>query len=425
MTTAMPQTETGKARLLLVDDNAEQTALFARFLRQAGYETQTVKSGTECLQAVNGGEFDAVLLDYRMPDMDGLQVLSELKNRSIDTPVVMLTGQGDERVAAESMKCGAYDYVVKSSEMLRGLPAIIDRVVSKHSLEKRLKEAERARLQKHLELAMLHQIANAVNASLDLNLICHQALEKILDLLDLQIGMVHLASKEREELCLKSYLGLDQEERARLDKLSSGGALFSIAESSDERSAIALSFDRIAESPEFQGLKQSEGSFMLAPLRSKGHLLGLLSAGSREKRRFTPDELQLFRAIGGQISIAIANANLFEEVSRQTEEIKAKNRELVDAQQRLIEAERRVAVGQVGVAVRHEINNPLTAILGQTQILLRRRSDLPDEVRGKLETIEELTMRIRDIVRKLEEIKATPVKEYLNGEMMLDLEKVN
>lgn len=425
MTAVFSDKEACKARLLFVDDNAEQSQLFARFLRHAGYATNIVKSGAECLEAVTSDEYDAVLLDYRMPDMDGLQVLSELEKRSVSTPVVMLTGQGDERVAAESMKCGAYDYVVKSGEILRGLPAIIDRVVAKHSLEKRLREAESARLQKHLELAMLHQIANAANASLDLNLICHQALEKILDLLDLQIGMVHLKSEEDDSLRLKAHLGIDGEERASLDVLAPGGTILSIAESSDEQLAVALTFDRIAQSPDFHGLKQNEGSFMLVPLRSKGNLLGLLSAGSREKRRFTPDELQLFRSIGGQISIAIANANLFEEVSRQSHEIKAKNRELVEAQQRLIEAERQAAVGQVGVAVRHEINNPLTAILGQTQILLRRRADLPDEVRAKLQIIEELTMRIRDIVRKLESIKATPVKEYMNGELMLDLEKIN
>lgn len=425
MTLAMTQTESQRARLLLVDDNAEQTALFSRSLQQAGYGTHAVRSGAECLEEVRDGHYDAVLLDYRMPDMDGLQVLAELERRDIDVPVVMLTGQGDERVATESMKCGAYDYVVKGGELLKGLPPIIERVVSKHSLEKRLKEAERARMQKHLELAMVHQIANAVNASLDLNLICHQALARILDVLDLQVGMVHLLESDDCALRLKSHLGLDDDERQRLGLLPSNVPLFLIAESSDGESALALSFDRIAESPQFQALKQTDGSFMLASLRSNGVLLGLLTAGSREKRRFTPDELQLFRAIAGQISIAIANANLFEAVSRQAEEIREKNRELLDAQQRVIEAERRAAVGQVGVAVRHEINNPLTAILGQTQILLRRQFDLPEQVRAKLQTIEELTMRIRDIVRKLEEIKTTPVKEYLDGEMMLDLEKLN
>ncbi|GEM_PF-1658554 len=92
---------------------------------------------------------------------------------------------------------------------------------------------------------------------------------------------------------------------------------------------------------------------------------------------------------------------------------------LEEAQQYVIQAERQEALEQLGLTMRHEINNPLTGILGNVQLLLLKE-DLPEDVRQRLETVESLTLRIRDIMRRLETIKDQTI-EYLGQRKMIDL----
>src|SRR5215469_13791183 len=97
----------------------------------------------------------------------------------------------------------------------------------------------------------------------------------------------------------------------------------------------------------------------------------------------------------------LESTRLFEIINGLEAEIAAKNRALAAAQDKLIDAECQAAIAQIGTTVRHEINNPLTAILAQTQLLLMRHDSLPEDIKNRLHTIEELSIRIREIVKKL------------------------
>jgi DNA-binding response OmpR family regulator len=103
-------------RILLVDDEksfAMGTSL--RLKENYGYDVTVLSSGSEAIEAIGNAsqQFDVVLLDYMMPDVNGLNVLQWMHEQKIDTPVVMLTGAGTEHIAVEAMKLGAYDYVQK------------------------------------------------------------------------------------------------------------------------------------------------------------------------------------------------------------------------------------------------------------------------------------------------------------------------
>ena len=99
--------------LLVVDDEASARSLLQETLEEAGYAVVTASSGAEALEIVSTREFDAVLLDIRMPGLSGLAVLQEVQDRYPDTPAIMLTAVGDAETAVGAMKAGAYDYVVK------------------------------------------------------------------------------------------------------------------------------------------------------------------------------------------------------------------------------------------------------------------------------------------------------------------------
>ena len=97
-----------------------------------------------------------------------------------------------------------------------------------------------------------------------------------------------------------------------------------------------------------------------------------------------------------------------------------KNQILVETQERLIRSERLAAIGEIGLAIRHEINNPLGTILGFVDLLLAQADSFPETVRKKLDAIRRATIRIRDVVRRLEEVEDRSV-EYVPGLQMTDL----
>jgi len=128
--------------LLLVDDDAVFRQVTAGELRRLGFEVATAASGGEAVQKVSEAEPDVVLLDLRLPDMGGLEVLKALRERSPATEVVMLTGHGSIDTAIDSIRAGAFDYVVKPCP-IGELEVRVHRAIERRALRKRASLLER------------------------------------------------------------------------------------------------------------------------------------------------------------------------------------------------------------------------------------------------------------------------------------------
>jgi two-component system, NtrC family, response regulator AtoC len=100
-------------RVLIADDDASIRSLLNEMLSDEGYEIIEVKSGAEVLRAVPKVEPNLLILDFKMPDMDGIEVLRRPSSQSQKVPVLMLTGFGSASTAIEATKLGAFDYVTK------------------------------------------------------------------------------------------------------------------------------------------------------------------------------------------------------------------------------------------------------------------------------------------------------------------------
>ena len=109
-------------KILIIDDDIDLCLLLSRFLTRNGYETETAHSGEKGIQAFNKQKFDAVICDYRLGDMDGIKLITALKEADQHIPIVVITGYSDIKTAVEVIKRGAYDYITK--------PLIPDEVLS-------------------------------------------------------------------------------------------------------------------------------------------------------------------------------------------------------------------------------------------------------------------------------------------------------
>ena len=106
-----------KADILLVDDEVVFTTNMTRLLTSRGYQVTPVKNGEEALAALKEKPFDVMVLDLKMPMMDGITTLQEMKKLNLLTEVLILTGHGSMDTAFQAIEMGAYDYVTKPCEI--------------------------------------------------------------------------------------------------------------------------------------------------------------------------------------------------------------------------------------------------------------------------------------------------------------------
>ena len=106
-----------RARVLIVDDEADMLDLLMDFLRSKGYEVLTASDGAEALRKVREERPQAILLDVRMPKMDGLQVLREIRKTDKEIGVIMVTAVNEQETGRQAMEMGASDSVVKPLDL--------------------------------------------------------------------------------------------------------------------------------------------------------------------------------------------------------------------------------------------------------------------------------------------------------------------
>lgn len=100
-------------KILVVDDEPGVRTVLQRVLTQAGYEVATAADGAEALDCVSLGEVNLMLLDIKMADISGMEVLAKITAEYPDVAVIMVTAVIDIQVAVEALKLGAYDYITK------------------------------------------------------------------------------------------------------------------------------------------------------------------------------------------------------------------------------------------------------------------------------------------------------------------------
>jgi signal transduction histidine kinase len=147
----MPATEQPRTVLIVDDDKGLARVIEKRLLRE-GYATAIACSGEEALMWLNEHSADLMLLDLKLPDFTGGDLIDRLEALGRAAPFIIITGQGDERVAVKMMKRGALDYLIKDVQFLEFVPTVVDRACAQLDQKKRLAAADenRKRLEKEI-----------------------------------------------------------------------------------------------------------------------------------------------------------------------------------------------------------------------------------------------------------------------------------
>jgi DNA-binding NtrC family response regulator len=126
MTDALKNMDSDPIRLLLVDDEKDFVNILSKRIRRRNIDVTKAFSGAEAIQALRAQEFDVVVLDLKMEEMDGIETLKVLRIMDPQLAVIMLTGHGSVEAAEQGIRMGAYDYLTKPCELEELLEKILE-----------------------------------------------------------------------------------------------------------------------------------------------------------------------------------------------------------------------------------------------------------------------------------------------------------
>jgi len=397
------------ARILVVDDDEAVLQSFQVILSVAGHEVETARGGREAIKRIRKDTYDLVLVDLVMPDVGGLEVLREVREVSPDAAVVIITGHASLDSAVQAVRAGANDYLLKTATT----PEIM--IALERSLEKQRLNSELRR--RNRELAAVNAVARAVSQTLDLDTMLQSALEQTRNTLDLFMGAIWLLDEQEPKMRLVAHLNLLPGLEEKMMEIELGkGIEGQVAQTLEP--IIVKEWDTYPDAA--LRLPDQTASLVSVPLYAKGKLFGVMSFLAQGDREIIPEDVEVLKAVANQIALGIDNAQLFAQVRRKSEELEMMNRELVETRDQLVKQERLAAIGQIGLTVRHEINNPLTAIMGRADWLLETHPELPEEVRLDLEVIFQMSKRISHVVNRLRKVE-DKTTTYIGDAKMIDL----
>ncbi|MBI3931797.1 MAG: GAF domain-containing protein [Acidobacteria bacterium] len=276
-------------------------------------------------------------------------------------------------------------------------------------LLQRLEERVEART---AQLVALESLSRAGLTHLDRDALLRMVVERMAAVAGTEAANLRLV-RDGRLVCLASR-GSADEEPLGLDRQPTARAL---------ESRRALWVENLAGDPESAALvgRGFRGA-VLVPLVVENRGAGVVGLFFHDARPRDPDLVRVLEAMAARAALALERAEMVDALLRNAEALEAANRKLLQTQERLVEAERLAAVGQVHVTLRHEINNPLSVLVGAAEIL-EHRADDPEVVRHWARQLGEAAARISRVLRRLEELRRVETTDYAAGVSMVDLGK--
>ena len=392
--------ETTLGRILILDDEVELMNALRDGLRIQGYEAVGHSSAQEALKELKEREFDVLLSDLMMPEMDGIQVVQEALACDPDLVSIIMTGQGTIQTAVDAMKAGTFDYVLKPFKLRTVLP-LIGRAVEVRRMKKE-------NVQLRADVA-IYELSQAIALTRDTDVILGKAIDAAMRQTKADEASIMLLSEDETELHVAVVRGEDREGLLGKRVLVDQGIAGWVA-----REQQPLVLDDPLEDSRFQPMSPRADlcSALAMPLMAGGKLTGVLNLNSTSDRVFTLGQVKALSILTSTAASALVEARLYGELRETNERLAAALTTLETAQTQVVQQERLRALGEMASGVAHDFNNTLTPILGFSELLLMDPGMMndPENVRRLLETIHTsaedaatVVNRLRDFYRPREQ----------------------
>jgi serine phosphatase RsbU (regulator of sigma subunit)/CheY-like chemotaxis protein len=311
-----------KASILIVDDEPGNRETLRDIFEEMEYHADTAATGQEALEKVRNRFFNVAILDIRLPEMDGTELLAQIKAVHPDTTCIMVTGYASLQTSLRAINAGAYAYIIK--------PLDIDHVSSvlQQALEQQRLVFENRRLLR--QYTALSEVTDTALSALNLDDLLPSLLSRFVSAMKADAGAIMLLDETGRRLELRAAEGVEQS--LGTDYTLELGEGFPGQVALQEGPLVvddAQSDDRVAHPmTRARGIRSMLG----APLRNQERTIGVVQVDTLRPHAFSPDEIQLFGALAARAALLIDNARLYEQERRLHREAEA-----------MAEAQRRVA----------------------------------------------------------------------------------
>lgn len=291
-----------KPKILIVDDQVDVCDILKRTLHLEGmYDITTVRSGRAAISRVKQDGFNIVILDIRMPDMDGLDVLYKIKKINPDIDVVIITAYGSLDSAVKSMKFGAYHYLLKPLN-LEEIKIVVKNIVKKQKMNIELKKETD-------KIKTLYEISRLLLSNLEIDEMFKIILEKAINIIGADEGSLMIWDEEAKQLYVQISFGIP-DDVAKEVRLKAGER---IAGWVVEYKESVLIIGGLKNDPRFAHLdgQPDINSSISSPLIANDKVLGVICLNrTKTETNFTKEDLSLIEIFASDAAIAMQNAKL-------------------------------------------------------------------------------------------------------------------
>ena len=247
-----------------------------------------------------------------------------------------------------------------------------------------------------LKFLLLKELAAKINTSSKIDSILQEALDNSLEIVRLVCASIALWDEKTQEIKIEISSGSIDEHRVLQEF---------------DHQAIRLMRNKFsAESIYVTFDMDGPHSIFSYPIRSEKQIVGAITGVCTGHRNLSKEE-EFLEALSNQLGLAVAKASGWE------------SKIGVELQEDQIKSERLKAITQTAVTINHEVNTPLSVVLGYAQLLLSRKEELPQDTIDKLKKIEQSALRIKEVTHKLSKMVEPVIVKYAGEVKMVDLEK--
>ncbi len=383
--------------ILVVDDEAGVVALCQRFLTRAGFAVRTAVTAEEALLTLGRAPIDLLLVDVRMPGMDGFELMREARRRQPDLAVVVMTGFGTVETAVRALEEGASGLVLKPFD---SNAAVVRQVRQAIEANRSQREAARSRT-----LRPLFELAEVMFAETEEATLAQRVSSAVRSHLSCEAAGLYLDESAGGPTRLLSWTAAQGQaaEAVRLGPVawvSEGRALAHFQPQDPDLPPVRRAW--------FE--QNGYAAAMCCPVRRAQGTYLMFAGRGRDQPPFSNDDLELLYLLTRQAAVALENARLYGELRAYVAEIER-------SQQRLVQSEKLAAIGRLTASIAHEVNNPLQSL--RNCLDLAGRADVPGEKRSEYlqmaqRELEQLTSIVRQMLEFYRPEAATRQSVHLN-----------
>jgi len=333
-----------RGKILVVEDEKEHLSFLTELFTLSGYLVTPVQSGFDAIEKLSDHDYNVVLTDLVMPEMNGLELIEKIRELKKELPVIVISGHGNIELAVDAMKRGAFDFLKKPIN-IQSINERIEKAIEQNKIvdirktqlekfyqEKRmlltsynelkmdlirqtnhLKKIKESLYGKITFLEAINQVSTALCSVLKTSDLFQLIVETSINFTKAEKGSLMIVDNKTDELVVKVALGTDAEQIKNKRKNMNDGITGWVCRNRKPLIIKDLRYDN-RFSYHFDN-KYTTTSLICVPILFKNKLLGVINiTNKKNKETFTTEDLNLMTSLAQNAAIAIENAKLYDDL---------------------------------------------------------------------------------------------------------------